>query len=175
MRENDTGRYSHTSSLERFNPDEERQALGIEVKESTRGRKNKVLVRDNSSQAGLTRDWTRASFIVRVEHLNKLKDFAYTNRIPIKTALDMALDRFLKDVNGLLPHDERGQAINELFRMSGEKTYTIKEVAAILKRAVISVQKYIKSGKLKATKVGNAFFISESDLKTFAKNHNFMV
>ena len=169
MKENDTSRYSHTSSLERFNPDVERQALGIEVKESTRGRKNKVLVRDNSSQAGLTRDWTRASFIVRVEHLNKLKDF------PIKTALDMALDRFLKDVHGLLPHDERGQAINELFRMSGEKTYTIKEVAAILKRAVISVQKYIKGGKLRATKVGNAFFISETDLKTFAKEHNFMV
>ena len=39
MKENDTSRYSHTSSLERFNPDVERQALGIEVKESTRGRK----------------------------------------------------------------------------------------------------------------------------------------
>ena len=35
MKENDTSRYSHTSSLERFNPDVERQALGIDLSEIT--------------------------------------------------------------------------------------------------------------------------------------------
>ena len=89
---------------------------------------NKKIVRDNSVQAGLTADWTRATFIVRVSHLQKLKDFAYTERVPIKEALDVALERFLQDQHNLLSHDKERHG-GEILRIDGEKTYTVKEVA----------------------------------------------
>ena len=79
-----------------FNAKRERDELGIVATDTNKGRpKNKKIVRDNSVQAGLTADWTRATFIVRVSHLQKLQDFAYTERVPIKEALDVALERFL--------------------------------------------------------------------------------
>jgi hypothetical protein len=61
-------------------------------------------VRDNSAQAGLTVEWTRATFICRTELLEKLKDYAYTERLSLKDALDMALSEFLEDKTGLLHH-----------------------------------------------------------------------
>ena len=72
---------------------------------SKRGRaRNESLVRDKTSQNGLPEDWTRATFIVRVELLNKLKDYAYTKRITLKEALDIALKNLLDDENNLLDH-----------------------------------------------------------------------
>ena len=62
------------------------------------------LIRDNPAQEGLTADWTRATFIVRKGHLEKLKDYAYTERLTLKEALDKALGAFLDDKNDLLPH-----------------------------------------------------------------------
>ncbi|MDD2539512.1 MAG: hypothetical protein PHH28_00520 [Desulfuromonadaceae bacterium] len=41
-------------------------------------------------------DWERQTFIIRKSHHQKLKDFAYTERITLKEALDKALDAFLK-------------------------------------------------------------------------------
>lgn len=52
----------------------------------------------------MTADWTRATFIVRKGHLEKLKDYAYTERLTLKEALDKALGAFLDDKNDLLPH-----------------------------------------------------------------------
>lgn len=70
-----------------------------------RGRtRNESLVRDKTSQNGLPEDWTRATFIVRVELLNKLKDYAYTKRITLKEALNIALKNLLDDENNLLDH-----------------------------------------------------------------------
>lgn len=54
-----------------------REELGIIAAEPQIGRRRKDLVRYNSVQAGLPEDWTRATFIVRVSLLEKLKDFAY--------------------------------------------------------------------------------------------------
>ena len=65
-----------------FDAEKEREALGITVPE----------------------DWTRATFIVRKGHLEKLKDYAYTERLTLKEALDKALGAFLDDKNDLLPH-----------------------------------------------------------------------
>lgn len=47
-------------------------------------------------------DFTTMSFKVRKTYLKKLRDYAYTNRIEIKEALDMALKEFLDKV----PDDE---------------------------------------------------------------------
>lgn len=88
-----------------FNAEKEREALGIEPTGGKRGRPPKAnLVRTKGVQAGLPEDWTRATFIVKVSQLEKLKDYAYTERLTLKEALETALDEFLKDKNDLLPH-----------------------------------------------------------------------
>ena len=90
-----------------FDAEKEREALGITVTDEgkKRGRpKNEELIRDNPAQEGLTADWTRATFIVRTELLEKLKDYAYTERIKLKEAVDQALTDFLRDKDNLLPH-----------------------------------------------------------------------
>ena len=152
-----------------FDLEAERLALGIVPTETTRGRK-KCSPRTNSAKAGLPDDWTRATFIVRIAYLDKLKDFAYTERISIKEALDVALEHFLKDANDLLPHDKERRSPDEVIQLDGEKTYGIKEVAALLNRAPVSIYNYIHSGKLKAKKIANTFIVTESNLREFAKH-----
>ncbi len=50
-----------------------------------------------TSQDGLQEGWTRATFIVRKDLLDKLKNYAYTERITYKEALEMVLTEFLAD------------------------------------------------------------------------------
>lgn len=59
--------------------------------------KKKELVRDNAAQRGLPRDYTRKTFIINVELLEKLEDYAYTERLSIKDALNDLLEESLKD------------------------------------------------------------------------------
>lgn len=88
-----------------FDAEKERESLGITLPEKKKGRPRKDdLVRTNAAQEGLPEDWQRATFIVRVTHLEKLKDYAYTERLSLKDALDEALDQFLEDKDDLLPH-----------------------------------------------------------------------
>ena len=152
-----------------------REELGIIVTEPQIGRRRKDLVRYNSVQAGLPEDWTRATFIVRVSLLEKLKDFAYTERISIKEALDSALELFLQDVDDLLPHNRNIHRDSDRLRISGEKTYDVKEVAAILNRTPITLYKYIHNGKMTARRVGNNFFITESSLLEFARSQSLVI
>ena len=152
-----------------FDLEAERLALGIVPIKTNRGRK-KIPPRVSSVQAGLPDDWTRATFIVRIAYLDKLKDFAYTERISIKEALDVALERFLSDTTDLLPHDKERRNSDEIIQLDGENTYGIKEVAALLNRAPVSIYNYIHSGKLKAKKIANTFIVTESNLREFAKN-----
>lgn len=49
-----------------------------------------------SSQEGLQENWTRATFIVREDLLQKIKDLAYTNRTKIKDEVNAALEEYLK-------------------------------------------------------------------------------
>lgn len=49
-----------------------------------------------SSQEGLQENWTRATFIVREDLLEKLKDLAYTNRTTIKEEINGALEEYLR-------------------------------------------------------------------------------
>ena len=46
--------------------------------------------------------FTRMTFIVRKDLLEKLRDYAYTERIDIKDAINQALDSFLSDKTDLL-------------------------------------------------------------------------
>ena len=89
-----------------FDPEKERAELGIEPTEGKkRGKpRNNDLIR-GGTQDGLTADWTRASFIIRVETLERLKDMAYTDRIKIKDALDLILNEYLDRRTDLLPHN----------------------------------------------------------------------
>ncbi len=43
--------------------------------------------------------FTTMSFKIRKKHLKKLRDYAFTNRLEIKEALDEALDQFLAKID----------------------------------------------------------------------------
>jgi hypothetical protein len=49
-----------------------------------------------SSQRGLRRGWTRATFILRDAYLKKLKALAYWERKKVKEVIDEALTGYLK-------------------------------------------------------------------------------
>jgi hypothetical protein len=48
------------------------------------------------SERGLPDGWTRWAVITRKEYLDKVKAYAYWERMDIKQVLDMALEEFLK-------------------------------------------------------------------------------
>lgn len=77
-------------------------------KTSGRPRKNN-LVRDNSVQAGLSEDYTRATFILKVQTLEDLKNYAFTERKSLKDALDEIISDYLtkyKKQNTLLKRNK---------------------------------------------------------------------
>ena len=49
-----------------------------------------------TTQRGLHDGWTRATFILRMNHLEKLKALAYWERKTIKKVVDEALGSYLK-------------------------------------------------------------------------------
>ena len=49
-----------------------------------------------TTQQGLHDGWTRATFILRKNHLEKLKELAYWERKTIKEVVDEALGSYLK-------------------------------------------------------------------------------
>lgn len=70
---------------------------------------NPNLVRGKSIQEGLTKDYTRATFIVPVEQLDRLKNYAYTERISMKEAIERCLTEFLDSEEARL--EDEGQEI----------------------------------------------------------------
>jgi uncharacterized protein YnzC (UPF0291/DUF896 family) len=50
----------------------------------------------NSSQRGLTNGWTRNTFILREDYLEKIRALAYWERKTIKEVVDEALGSYLK-------------------------------------------------------------------------------
>ena len=50
----------------------------------------------NTSQRGLKNGWTRDTFILRKEYLEKIRALAYWERISIKDVIDEALGNYLK-------------------------------------------------------------------------------
>jgi uncharacterized protein YnzC (UPF0291/DUF896 family) len=55
-----------------------------------------TMVIAKSSQEGLKDGWTRATFILRKDYLEKIKAFAYWKRKNIKEVIDEALGLYLK-------------------------------------------------------------------------------
>ena len=55
----------------------------------------KEIVRANTAQKGLPEDYTRATFILHVDTLEKLKDYAYTERLSMKEAINKLLSSAL--------------------------------------------------------------------------------
>ncbi|OGP54863.1 MAG: hypothetical protein A2162_12480 [Deltaproteobacteria bacterium RBG_13_52_11b] len=49
-----------------------------------------------SSQEGLKDGWTRATFILRKDHLEKIKSLAYWDRKQVKEVMDEALRDYLR-------------------------------------------------------------------------------
>ena len=49
-----------------------------------------------TTQRGLHDGWTRATFILKKNHLEKLKELAYWERKTIKEVIDEALGSYLK-------------------------------------------------------------------------------
>ena len=49
-----------------------------------------------SSQEGLQDGWTRATFILRKDHLEKIKSLAYWDRKQVKEVMDEALGDYLR-------------------------------------------------------------------------------
>ena len=97
-----------------FNTEPQQEAQEVEQatpqKNKTGRPRNTDIVRDNSVQAGLTEEFTRATFIMKVETLDALKDYAFTKRISIKEAITDIIDSFIEDYKAdpdnepLLPH-----------------------------------------------------------------------
>lgn len=99
---------ANTTENETFDPVKARAEIGIDAPAPRRkGRpvSPDLIKEGKSTQIGLTEDWTRATFIMRVETLEKLKDYAYTERLKMKDALDFILSEFLNNQTNLLPHD----------------------------------------------------------------------
>jgi hypothetical protein len=55
------------------------------------------MVSIKATQRGLHDGWTRATFILRELHLEKLKALAYWERKTIKEVMDEALGSYLKE------------------------------------------------------------------------------
>ena len=54
------------------------------------------LVAIRTSQKGLKKGWTRATFILRKDYLEKIKALAYWERKKVKEVIDEALGSYLK-------------------------------------------------------------------------------
>lgn len=70
---------------------------GKEEHTENRGRKQNESLQRGGAVDGLPQEWTRATFIVRKDQLEDLKDYAYTERLNIKEVVEQMVDEFLKD------------------------------------------------------------------------------
>jgi hypothetical protein len=63
----------------------------------TEGTKEAItMVTTKSSQKGLKEGWTRATFILRDDYLQRIKGLAYWDRKSVKAVIDEALGTYLK-------------------------------------------------------------------------------
>jgi len=87
-----------------------------EVKKTKVGRPRTIYREyEKSSQEGLREGYTRATFIVREDLLEKLKDLAYTERRSIKEVINEAIEQFIDG--------------KEIITMSNEiRVYTVPEL-----------------------------------------------
>lgn len=56
-----------------------------------------------------------------------------------------------------------------MIKIGEEKAYNVQEAATLLKVTPITIRSYIKTGKLRAQKVGTRYYLAESNLQDFIK------
>lgn len=56
-----------------------------------------------------------------------------------------------------------------MIQVGNETAYTVQEVAKILKLSSQTVRSYINKGRIKAQKIGTAYYIAEENLQSFIK------
>lgn len=76
-----------------FTPEQEAEIIRQDGK---KGRPKKDDIIRQGAQAGLTADYTRATFIVNVELLEEVKNYAYTERLSMKDAVNKLLSDSLE-------------------------------------------------------------------------------
>lgn len=54
----------------------------------------------------------------------------------------------------------------------GYKAYTLNDVSEMLNIHITTLRKYVKSGRLKATKIGNKYIVSEEHYIEFVNGKN---
>ena len=79
--------------------DLENSGLFAPVEEKKTEKLSEKTIRTNTAQEGLPANLTRATFIVDVETLEVLKNYAYTERIPIKDVVNEALKAFVSNID----------------------------------------------------------------------------
>lgn len=56
-----------------------------------------------------------------------------------------------------------------MIMLDNEKAFTAVETGAILKRTADTIKYHIRTGKLEAEKIGNAYYVKESAIKEYAQ------
>jgi hypothetical protein len=69
--------------------------LGEDIKQSTSSKQSNNS-KSSTTKKGLPEGWSRATFIVRDKHLEKIKAIGYWDRKQIKEVLDEAISEHLK-------------------------------------------------------------------------------
>lgn len=77
----------------------ENSGLFAPVEEKKTEKLSEKTIKTNTVQEGLPANLTRATFIVDVETLDVLKNYAYTERVPIKDVVDQALREFVSKID----------------------------------------------------------------------------
>lgn len=56
-----------------------------------------------------------------------------------------------------------------MFVFNGQKYYTLKEISELIHMHINTIRSYVHSGKLKATKIGKSFYVTEKELEALVK------
>ena len=56
-----------------------------------------------------------------------------------------------------------------MLQVGSEKAYNVQESAQILKVSAVTIRSYIKQGRLKAQKIGRAYYITENCMEEFIR------
>lgn len=102
---------------------QEQKELPEKEGKKRRGRPfNNNLVRGSSVQEGLTADFRRATYLMKVELVEKVKDYAYTERIDIKTAVNKLVAMGLRQEEKRL----KKEGIDILKRNKGKEEWCLR-------------------------------------------------
>lgn len=90
-----------------INAEEERNTTRLEKEAATRSKRKKRMggfpSGENGAAKGLQPGWERVTLTAQIHWINKLRDYAYTERLTLKEATDRMMESFLADK--IVQHD----------------------------------------------------------------------